>query len=346
MEDNNLFGSTTKQLFEASPDGGRSGGEKPRSKDNDNDVAKGKDERRRLASRRRELDRFYARIAGGLPKATQEELHRNRFLVRDVIAAVRSCFETGGFGVQERGDHRNFEAATTEKATPDAEGQVDEQGENTKLDVRKSTQKERNKAATIGTEQSIDSAEGGEKLNWGSQMITEAPRPFHPTTTSTVLLAPAPRTFNLAVPSSHQAVLDSLLGIVREIKASNDKSRGVVVRQRAGAAWNWERLPQTAANAGCMRGMEAVPWRTDEEISELIKQEKAQADDLAGGCAGCAIPLHWKSIGTSMCCDVSRISTKGSRWLTCKKNILALLSSSRRLYRAAAVLKGYPVRLP
>lgn len=50
--------------------------------------------------RRRAADGFYTQLAQSLPKRVQVELHRNNFLVKDVIAAVRACFEsaeeTGG----------------------------------------------------------------------------------------------------------------------------------------------------------------------------------------------------------------------------------------------------------
>ena len=31
-----------------------------------------------------------------------------------------------------------------------------------------------------------------------------------------------------------------------------------------------------------MRATEAVPWRTGEEVPQLIREERAEADDLAG----------------------------------------------------------------
>lgn len=43
--------------------------------------------------RRRAADGFYAQLAQRLPKPVQVELHRNNFLVKDVIAAVRACLE-------------------------------------------------------------------------------------------------------------------------------------------------------------------------------------------------------------------------------------------------------------
>eukprot|EP00903_Cladosiphon_okamuranus_P006843 g6665.t1 len=44
--------------------------------------------------RQRTADEFYTRLAQRLPKPIQAELHRNNFLVKDVIAAVRTCFES------------------------------------------------------------------------------------------------------------------------------------------------------------------------------------------------------------------------------------------------------------
>ncbi|CAN0075851.1 unnamed protein product [Sphacelaria rigidula] len=91
------------------------------------------------------------------------------------------------------------------------------------------------------------------------------------------LLAPPPLLFDPMVATGHQALFESLIGVSRETTEDGT----TLVRSKGRAAWNWERLPQTAEQVGRMRGSEAVPWRKDEELLELIKQEQAETDELA-----------------------------------------------------------------
>lgn len=164
---------------------------------------------------RHATDAFYAQLAQRLPKSAQEELHRNRFLVKDVFAAVRACFERVGgaeFGA----------------------------------------------SAVVGV--------------WAAAKILKATSRQPPASN----LQPA--VFNLSeANSSHREVLGELIGL-----GSRASGRNAQGRERKRSQWNWELLPETAAQAGRVRGNKAVPWRTEDEISELIREEGAEADDLAG----------------------------------------------------------------
>lgn len=171
----------------------------------------------------RALDAFYVQFSQGLPKSVQEELHRNRFVVKDVIAAVRTCFERAeDFGVG------GLAAGAAESPKP----------------------------APFADPRSLEAAVS------------------NPRSLPTV---PAPPTFNLSAPSTHQdKLLDHLVG-VGPIKPGGGLNREVRVAQ-----WNWETIPRNEKQAGRLHRKEAVPWRTDEEVSELIRAECAEADDLAG----------------------------------------------------------------
>lgn len=48
------------------------------------------------------------------------------------------------------------------------------------------------------------------------------------------------------------------------------------------ALWNWDRRPRDAPQTKRIRGTEVVPWRTDEELDQLIREECTETDDLAG----------------------------------------------------------------
>lgn len=171
--------------------------------------------KRQQRLRRRAIDAFYAQLSHGMPKAVQEELHRNRFLIRDVVAAVRASFEIGITG-----------------------------------------------AAGAATTQSRDTA-GAPTREQEKTVFTLSPPPL----------------FDLAArPAEHDEMLDELVGVGRRkagITAVGDEEGP------GGMSWNWERLPETAEQAGRVRGTEAVPWRKDTEVSELIREENAEADDLA-----------------------------------------------------------------
>lgn len=65
--------------------------------------------------RRRAAEDFYVQLAQRLPKPVQVELHRNNFLVKDVIAAVRACFE----GVEEAAAGPEHAFAGAISAKPD-----------------------------------------------------------------------------------------------------------------------------------------------------------------------------------------------------------------------------------
>lgn len=172
-------------------------------------AAEAEEKTRRL--RRRAAEAFYAHLARSMPKHVQLELHRNRFLVRDVVAAVRECFER---------------ASASESAGD--------------------------------TEEVIAAAAAAVKAK--------------------------PSVFDVsAPPSDHDPILAGLVGIKRragERDAEEDGSspEGEVLPP----LWNWERVPRNAPVAGQARINAAVPWRTDEEVAEIIRMEGAEADDLAG----------------------------------------------------------------
>lgn len=65
--------------------------------------------------RRRAADGFYAQLAQHLPKSVQVELHRNNFLVRDVIAAVRACFESAAEEADISPDEKKVASASDPK---------------------------------------------------------------------------------------------------------------------------------------------------------------------------------------------------------------------------------------
>ncbi|CAM9344248.1 unnamed protein product [Ectocarpus fasciculatus] len=205
--------------------GGRSGGEHQlvaTGGDASNTATEFRERGRRL--RRRAVDGFYAQLAQRLPKQVQAELHRNRFLVKDVIAAVRSCLE--GTGETEAGD--------TGQAGAGAAG----------------TRSDRAASATASKARA------------------------------------KPPVFDISdQPADHDMLLTTLVGVNRrktgpadvEDITNRDKER-----ESASSSWNWEQVPQSAPLAGRARLTDAVPWRTDEEMSEMIKMEEAEADDLAG----------------------------------------------------------------
>lgn len=87
--------SATANSVPNADDGGRDAGgghELTKRGGNDKTAADARERAARL--RRRAADGFYAQVAQRLPKPVQVELHRNNFLVKDVIAAVRACFES------------------------------------------------------------------------------------------------------------------------------------------------------------------------------------------------------------------------------------------------------------
>ena len=169
---------------------------------------------------RRTTDAFYAQLSQRLPKSTQAELHRNRFLVKDAFAAVRASFESvESAEVRAKAVDGVWEAAAS---------------------LKKTTSR------------------------------PESPASSH---TEPAIFNPSEAYVN------HSKVLGELVGL-----DSRTARRGKVGREARRAPWNWERLPESAAQAGRVRGSKAVPWRTDEEVSELIREESAEADDLAGKC--------------------------------------------------------------
>lgn len=171
--------------------------------------------------RRRAADGFYVQLAQRLPKSVQAEFHRNNFLVKDVLAAVRVCFEN-----------------------------AEESGGDTELAS----------AGAIGTQSGKAAAAAASN--------------------------PKPPIFDLsAPPADHEKVLTALVGV----NCPNTGEGGfvdIVGRQEGrglSSPWNWEQVPQKAPLAGRARVNDAVPWRTDEELSEMMRMENAEADDLAGG---------------------------------------------------------------
>ncbi|CAM9698027.1 unnamed protein product [Scytosiphon promiscuus] len=180
-------------------------------------AAEIEEQTRRL--RRRAADSFYVHLAQRLPKQVQLELHQNRFLVRDVVAAIRECFERAE-GIQGVGD------------------------------------------------------------------IGETSAPITGSRSSEVHAAAAkPPVFDLSAPSSdHETIVAGLVGINRRAVGKEDIEDDDHFRRRGSLSppWNWERVPRNAPVAGQARVNDAVPWRTDEEVTEMIKMEGAEADDLAG----------------------------------------------------------------
>lgn len=76
-------------------DGGRNAsGEQELDTGGGNDKTAIETRERAVRLRRRAADGFYTQLAQRLPKPIQVELHRNNFLVKDVIAAVRASFES------------------------------------------------------------------------------------------------------------------------------------------------------------------------------------------------------------------------------------------------------------
>lgn len=203
-------------------DGGSTGGSRLLS--SSTTVTRGGDidgtsQRGRPRLDRHASDAFYAQLAQRLPRSAQAELHRNRFLVRDVFAAVRACFES-------------------------VEG-----------------------AAEIGAK---GGAVGGGV--WAAAESLRKSTSRQPASNHTE----EPAIFNLSgAHASHSKVLGELVG-------SGSSRAGKEDRDARRAPWNWERLPESAAQAGRVRGSKAVPWRTEEEVSEIIREEGAEADDLAG----------------------------------------------------------------
>lgn len=205
--------------------GGSGGGEHQLAAtggDTGNTATEFRERGRRL--RRRAVDGFYAQLAQRLPKQVQAELHRNRFLVKDVIAAVRSCFE--GTGESETGDTGQAGAGAT------------------------GTRSDKAASATVSKARA------------------------------------KPPVFDISdQPAEHDMLLTALVGVNRrntgkadvEDVANRDKGR-----ESGSSLWNWEQVPRSAPLAGRTRVTDAVPWRSDEEVSEMIKMEEAEADDLAG----------------------------------------------------------------
>ncbi|CAB1119102.1 unnamed protein product [Ectocarpus sp. CCAP 1310/34] len=174
--------------------------------------------------RRRAVDGFYAQLAQRLPTKVQAELHRNRFLVKDVIAAVRSCFE--GTGESEIGGTQQAGAGPAD------------------------TRSDKTASATVSKARA------------------------------------KPPVFDISdQPPEHDMLLAALVGVNRrntgkadvEDDANRDKGR-----ESGSSFWNWEQVPRSAPLAGRARLTDAVPWRSDEEVSQMIKMEEAEADDLAG----------------------------------------------------------------
>lgn len=184
-------------------------------------AAETRERARRL--RRRAADGFYQKLAQRLPKPVQTELHNNRFLVKDVLAAVRVCFES-----VEEGDGNT--------------GQVP-----------------------------------------ALQSVKAAAAPSNP----------KPLVFDLsAPPADHERIINALMGVNCRKKGERGGADAVDHQQGRGfsSPWNWEQVPRNAPLAGRARVNDAVPWRTDEEISEMVRMENAEADDLAGG-------------STAVCCN-------------------------------------------
>lgn len=230
--------------------------ERPSSGRKSGSVSNRANEKRKpLVSRCCKLDKFYVQLTRDLPKATQEELHRNHFLVRDVIAAVRSCFKAAEFRTDGEIVLADMENNTVTRETDSARNiQL--------LDAKLASEE------TI-----VDPAAAGERSDSKAKPKTAA-KPM----AVDGWLYPSPRTFSPSAASGHQALFESLIGITWDTNRDGKPE----VRRRHGAAWNWERLPQVAKQTGHMRGTETVPWRSDDEVSELIKQEQAEIDELAG----------------------------------------------------------------
>lgn len=182
-------------------------------------------------SRRRVVDAFYVKMAQALPKPVQVELHHNRFLVRDVIAAVRVCFDA----VEATGRNDTSAAAGLKDATAsDSHAQL-----------------------TMSTPAST-----------------------------------APPTFDMsALNIDHEHLLMELVGANPALNGEEAMKNEASLQLRTNL-WNWERLPEKAQQARRIRASEAVPWRTDDEVSELIGEENAEADDLAGKEMRAWVPLQ------------------------------------------------------
>lgn len=175
---------------------------------------------RARCSRRRAADKFYVHLAQRLPKSVQAELHRNSFTVKDVLAAVRVCFEN-----------------------------EEESGRDTELVP--------------------DAATGTQSVEAVAAASNPKPPVFDPSARS----------------AHHEKVLKVLVGV--NCRTMGERGVAEVVGHQGGrqlsSPWNWEQVPRVAPMAGRARVNDAVPWRSDEEISEMIKMENAEADDLAGG---------------------------------------------------------------
>lgn len=179
----------------------------------DNGVARRKEQWKRGKA----TDAFFETFSRGLPNSFRKELHRHRFLVRDITAAVRACLETI---------------------------------ENDRI--------------AIGSSNSSSSS--------GEHEVHKT-RPKYLPTDPGIL---EPPTFDLTASSAdHRELVSGMIGVGRR------GPEGLDLGAKA-ALWNWDRLPRDASQAKRIRGMEAVPWRTDEELAQLIREECAETDDLAG----------------------------------------------------------------
>ena len=170
-------------------------------------TAESREKTRRL--RRRAADGFYAQLAQRLPKPVQVELHRNNFLVKDVIAAVRACFE---------------------------------------------------------------GAEENDNLPPAKKTVARASDP-------------KPPIYDLSsLPSDQENILSALVGADRPKRGQAGVVDDADREEGSGPLllWNWERVPRNAPIVGRSHVNDVVPWRTNEETSEMIKMENAEADDLAG----------------------------------------------------------------
>lgn len=160
-------------------------------------------------------DAFFENFSRGLPNSFRKELHRNRFLVRDITAAVRACLET----VESDGIAIGNSSSSS--------------GEH---DVHKTRSKH---------------------------------RPADPEILE-------PPTFDITGSSAdHRELLSGMIGVGRRGPEGLD-------RGAKAALWNWDRRPRDASLAKRIRGPEIVPWRTDEELAQFIREECAETSDLAG----------------------------------------------------------------
>ncbi|CAM9607772.1 unnamed protein product, partial [Choristocarpus tenellus] len=168
------------------------------------------------------VDHFFEGLSQSLPKCVRDELHSNRFLIRDVVAAIRIVLtgDTGSSPLLRKG--------------------------------RKSA-----------------------VARAGVGAVTE------------VMLFPMPSLFDVKSDHSLEEALERLLGAGKWGRRRNGKE-GVKRENGPGNPvwkWNWERLPHkggsTNRNDGSLQQL-TVPLRNEEELLQLIQEENAKTEDLAG----------------------------------------------------------------